>query len=386
MDAGGKDSCIRQVLTGINPAGCQVYGFKQPSAQEMEHDWLHRTRKLFPERGRICVFNRSYYEETLVVRVHPNYLSSYGLTGLYEDAQFTDPVSPHVLWDDRFDSIRHMELHAARNNTVVLKFMLHVSKQEQAHRLLKRIDIPGKNWKFSHSDLSERAEWGHYMKAYSELLPETSRPWAPWYVIPADDKPYCQMVVTDIIHRAVSGLQLTYPDVSPRSIERLGTARQAIIADMDATKQAHQKLAKFNNSSWRELSREQKEAAVQLGYSKATWNQTCTTMRPNPTMSVDSAWAKDLTEDMVKDKIRETPYLSLPIYKQKAALELGYEPRTWNDENAFLPICTVDWHDIDSHELRNACKNLGYTERTWNARAVAIRARLATKKDGVVNE
>eukprot|EP00035_Acanthoeca_spectabilis_P007719 m.142070 g.142070 ORF g.142070 m.142070 type:complete len:671 (-) comp14054_c0_seq8:223-2235(-) len=373
MDAGGKDSCIRKVLSGVNPAGCQVYGFKQPSAQEMEHDWLHRTRKLFPERGRIGVFNRSYYEETLVVRVHPNYLRSYGLTGLYEDAQFSDPVSPHILWEDRFDSVRHMELHAARNNTVILKFMLHVSKQEQAARLLNRINVPSRNWKFSHSDLSERAVWGHYMKAYGELLPETSRPWAPWYVVPADNKPYCQMVVADIIQRAVEGLDLSFPKVSKLAVERLQSARTVIHADLDATTKAHAELRNFNHCEWKALKASQKEAAVLLGYSKATWNMSCSTIRPDPSLSADSAWGQEMAENIMSDKIRETPFHSLPVFKQLAAQELGYEPQTWNDPKFQLPIYEKSWNDIEPDTLRNACKNLGYNERTWNTRATAIR-------------
>ena len=190
MDAAGKDSTIRAVMSGVNPAGCQVFSFKQPSTEELDHDFLWRTTKCLPQRGRIGVFNRSYYEETLVVRVHPEYLGGQKLPR---------QVDLDDLWQERFESIRDHEKHLARNGTVILKFWLNVSQQEQHNRFLSRLDDQRKNWKFSASDLSESKLWKDYMHAYEQVLNATSRPWAPWYAIPADDKPYMRLQVAEII-------------------------------------------------------------------------------------------------------------------------------------------------------------------------------------------
>lgn len=204
MDAAGKDGTIRAVMEGVNPAGCQVYAFKQPSPEELDHDFLWRTTCRLPERGRIGIFNRSYYEEVLVVRVHPGFLAGQRLPGL------EDPAS---LWPQRLESIRDHEKHLARNGVVILKFWLNISKVEQRKRFLSRLDDPDKNWKFSTSDVKERASWDAYMAAYEDALRETSRPWAPWYAIPADDKPYMRMVVAEAIVERLGELDLAYPVV-----------------------------------------------------------------------------------------------------------------------------------------------------------------------------
>lgn len=204
LDAAGKDSTIRAVASGINPAGCQVSNFKQPSAEELDHDFLWRSASRLPERGRIGIFNRSYYEEVLVVRVHPEYLAHQRLPEGFDSER---------IWDHRFDSIRDHERHLARNGTVILKFWLNVSREEQKRRFLARIDVPEKNWKFSMADIRERGHWDEYMHAYEEALRATSRPWAPWYAIPADDKPFMRLAVAEILRRTLKGMELHYPTI-----------------------------------------------------------------------------------------------------------------------------------------------------------------------------
>lgn len=226
VDAAGKDGTIRKVLSGVNPAGCQVFSFKQPSAEELDHDFLWRTAKRLPERGRIGVFNRSYYEEALVVRVHPEYLGGQRIPGV-------DPANlPEDFWEQRFRSIRDHEEHLARNGTVILKFWLRVSRLEQAHRLLRRLERPEKNWKFSAGDLSERKLWDHYTEAYQELLPATSRPWAPWYAIPADDKKDMRAIVSSIIAETIESLPLRWPQVSAEQREGHEIYREALRAEI----------------------------------------------------------------------------------------------------------------------------------------------------------
>ena len=205
MDAAGKDGTIKAVMSGINPAGCQVHSFKKPSENELDHDFLWRTSVRLPERGRIGIFNRSYYEEVLVVRVHPQILMGQRLP-------FIPPGDQ--VWEQRLESITDHELHLARNGTVVLKFWLNVSKQEQKERFLARIQEPEKNWKFHPADVAERGHWDDYMAAYEDALNATSRSWAPWYAIPADDKPYMRTTVADIIVRSLESLDLSYPAVS----------------------------------------------------------------------------------------------------------------------------------------------------------------------------
>ena len=219
MDAAGKDSTIRAVMRGINPAGCQVYGFKKPSTLELDHDFLWRTSKRMPERGRIGIFNRSYYEEVLVVRVHPSIL---------EGQRLPEPIDLETVWDERLESIRNQELHLSRNGTVILKFWLNVSKAEQKTRFLSRLDEPEKNWKFEYGDVVERRYWDDYMQAYESALNATSRPWAPWYSIPADNKPYMRSCVADIVVDALSKLGLEYPDPLPELKDKIGQIKKEL--------------------------------------------------------------------------------------------------------------------------------------------------------------
>jgi PPK2 family polyphosphate:nucleotide phosphotransferase len=205
MDAGGKDSTIRAVMSRVNPAGCQVFSFKQPSSLSLDHDFLWRTTRCLPERGRIGIFNRSYYEEVLVVRVHPE---------LLQRQKLPQPLNLRQIWTRRYESIRNHEKHLAENGTIILKFWLNVSKEEQKRRFLSRLSEPQKYWKFSAADLKERKLWGKYMKAYEAALRTTSLPWAPWYAIPADDKPYMRMCVAEIIVKTLRSLRLRYPTVT----------------------------------------------------------------------------------------------------------------------------------------------------------------------------
>ncbi len=202
MDAAGKDSTIRAVLSGVDPAGCEVYSFKRPSETDLDHDFLWRTALCLPQRGRIGVFNRSYYEEVLVVRVHPEYLGNQKLP---------DEVPLEKLWKQRYDSIRDHEKHLARNGTVILKFWLNVSQDEQRDRLLARLDEPEKNWKFESGDLDERARWKDYMRAYEDALNATSTAHAPWYAIPADSKSFMRAAVADIVVRTLKSLDMGWP-------------------------------------------------------------------------------------------------------------------------------------------------------------------------------
>lgn len=219
MDAAGKDSTIRAVTRGLNPAGFQVFSFKQPSPEELDHDFLWRSARRLPERGRIGIFNRSYYEEVLVVRVHPEYLQNQRLPWM---------PSPTALWEERFDSIRDHEHHLARNGTIVLKFFLNVSHAEQRRRFLSRIVQPKKNWKFSSTDLSAREDWPAYQEAYEACLRNTSRQWAPWYAIPADSKPFMRLKVAEILEQTLIGLDSRYPDPEPDQQARLQAARHRL--------------------------------------------------------------------------------------------------------------------------------------------------------------
>ncbi len=212
MDAAGKDGTIRAVLTGVNPAGCQVYSFKQPSSLELDHDFLWRSVCALPERGRIGVFNRSYYEEVLVVRVNPELLAAQRLPHIPEG---------NALWSQRLESIRDHERHLARNGTVVLKFFLHVSREEQRQRFLSRLKEDHKQWKFSAADLRERVNWDDYMHAYEEALNETSREWAPWYAIPADDKHFMRTTVAEIIVAHLRKLDINYPEIAETDRRRI---------------------------------------------------------------------------------------------------------------------------------------------------------------------
>jgi PPK2 family polyphosphate:nucleotide phosphotransferase len=225
MDAAGKDGTVRAVMSGVNPAGCQVYSFKQPSAEELDHDFLWRCSVRLPERGRIGIFNRSYYEEVLVVRVHPEYLQDEKLPHLPKDLD--------DLWQERFESIRNWEQHLARQGTVILKFWLNVGRDEQKKRFLSRIEEGEKNWKFSSGDIKERARWKDYIKAYEDALRSTSRPWAPWYAIPADDKAFMRLQVATIINNTLKNLGLEYPELSPAEREKLAEMKAALEAEED---------------------------------------------------------------------------------------------------------------------------------------------------------
>lgn len=211
MDAAGKDSTIRAVMSAADPAGCHVHAFKQPSEDELQHDFLWRTTLRLPAKGMIGIFNRSYYEEVLVVRVHPEYLAAQHL-----------PEVPHNgdIWEQRLKSIRDHERHLARNGTVILKFWLNVSRDEQRRRFLSRLQEAEKHWKFSEQDVEESKHWEAYMRAYEAAINATARPWAPWYAIPADDKPYMRVCVAEIIVDALKRMNLDYPRIDAETLKR----------------------------------------------------------------------------------------------------------------------------------------------------------------------
>jgi len=219
MDAAGKDGTIKHVMSGVNPQGCQVYCFKQPSAEEVDHNFLWRSMKALPERGRIGIFNRSYYEDVLVVKVHPEIL---------EGQKLPDGKRGKSFWDARYDDINAFERHLDRNGTTVVKFFLHVSKKEQKRRFLERLGDEEKQWKFSLADLRERGFWDEYQDAYEDCLTATSTPWAPWYVIPADHKWAMRAVVAGILARRVNDLGLRFPEVTDEQRKRLAAARRSL--------------------------------------------------------------------------------------------------------------------------------------------------------------
>ena len=220
MDAAGKDGAIRHVMSGVNPQGCEVFSFKQPTADELEHDFLWRTNRHLPERGRIGIFNRSYYEEVLVVRVHPEILRSQGLS-----EELCDEKN---IWKERYRSIVDLENHLQRNGTKVIKFFLHLSKGEQRKRFLERIDEPDKNWKFSLADIHERKYWKHYMKAYEDCLNATSTEHAPWFVVPADDKENARLIVSRIVLDGLNELKMAYPKTTTKRRLELKSIRKLL--------------------------------------------------------------------------------------------------------------------------------------------------------------
>jgi len=220
MDGAGKDGAIRHVMSGINPQGCQVFSFKQPSANELEHDFLWRTTRVLPERGRIGIFNRSYYEEVLVVRVHPEILRSEGLPGELGDRK--------NFWEERYRSIVDLEEHLHRNGTRTVKVFLHISPEEQRKRFLERIDEPEKNWKFSAADIRERTFWKRYMEAYEECLQATSTDHAPWYAVPADNKDDARLIVSQIVLDSLDELKMAYPKTTPKRGRELNTIRKLL--------------------------------------------------------------------------------------------------------------------------------------------------------------
>ncbi len=221
MDAAGKDGVIKHVMSGINPQGCQVFSFKHPSAEERQHDFLWRTTRDLPERGRIGIFNRSYYEEVLIVRVHPEILAAQGIPD----------VDPKAVWDERFGSIRGLERHLHANGTRVIKFFLHLSKEEQRQRFIERIDKPAKNWKFSEADIEERKYWKQYMKAYEKCLSETSTRESPWYVVPADDKENARLIVSQIVMQTLENLKMSFPRTTERRARELQAIRRELVRE-----------------------------------------------------------------------------------------------------------------------------------------------------------
>jgi PPK2 family polyphosphate:nucleotide phosphotransferase len=225
MDAAGKDSAIKHVMSGVNPQGCQVFSFKHPSAEDLDHDFLWRTNLCLPERGRIGIFNRSYYEEVLVVRVHPEILAAQRLPDVPKDEE--------EFWRKRYRSIVELENHLTRNGTRIIKFFLHLSKEEQRRRFLKRIDEPDKNWKFSPADVTERTFWKKYMTAYEACLSATSTQQAPWYVVPADDKENAQLIISAVILETMKELDLAYPKVDARRARELQMIRRRLAAEKD---------------------------------------------------------------------------------------------------------------------------------------------------------
>jgi len=223
LDAAGKDGTIKHIMSGVNPQGCQVYSFKQPSAEEIDHDFLWRANRALPERGRIGIFNRSYYEDVLVVKVHPEFLAKQKLPrGTVVDDRF---------WQARYEDINAFERHLDRSGTKVVKFFLHVSKDEQRRRFLSRVEHPNKYWKFSPTDLAERAHWDEYMDAFEEALTKTSTEHAPWYVIPADYKHVMRTMVAGVVVRVIKSLDLSYPKVGPEKLEAVEKARAELLAE-----------------------------------------------------------------------------------------------------------------------------------------------------------
>jgi len=223
MDAAGKDGTIRHVMSGINPQGCQVFSFKAPSAEERDQAYLWRSMKAVPERGRIGIHNRSHYEEVVIVRVHPEIL---------QGQQLPDEMKQDKrIWQERFAHINDFKRYLSENGTVVLKFFLHVSRKEQKKRFLERIADPSKNWKFSSADVRERDFWGDYMKAYEDVFTHTSTPWAPWHIIPADNKSFTRLAVADIIAETMEGLTLDYPMLSTAQKQELAKAKRALLAE-----------------------------------------------------------------------------------------------------------------------------------------------------------
>jgi PPK2 family polyphosphate:nucleotide phosphotransferase len=223
MDAAGKDSAIKHVMSGVNPQGCQVFSFKHPSTEELEHDFLWNATRRLPERGHIGIFNRSYYEEVLIVRVHRRILTNEDLPPAL--------VQKKHFWRDRYRSIVNLEDHLHRNGTRVLKFFLHLSKDEQQKRFLKRIDNPEKNWKFSADDIKERKYWDRYMKAYEECLSATSTDTAPWYIVPADDKETTGLVISQTILDTLQGLKMAYPKTNPQRRRDLLAIRKQLVKE-----------------------------------------------------------------------------------------------------------------------------------------------------------
>ena len=226
MDAAGKDGTIKHVMSGINPQGCQVFSFKSPSAEELSHDYLWRTTKRMPERGRIGIFNRSYYEEVLITKVHPEFLLKQNIPNIYT----VDDITPE-FWETRYTHINNFEKQQHDSGTIILKFFLHLSKEEQKARFLSRIQDKKKNWKFTINDINERQKWDFYQEAFEKAINNTSTPWAPWYIIPADNKWFMRTVVCDILVQTLEGMNLKYPEVGPAAKKKLKEAKEMLLAE-----------------------------------------------------------------------------------------------------------------------------------------------------------
>lgn len=222
MDAAGKDSTIKHVMSGINPQGCQVFSFKHPSAEELDHNFMWRYTKALPERGRIGIFNRSYYEEVLIVKVHPEILANQRIPNGKPSKEF---------WQHRYDDINCLERHLTQNGTVILKFFLHLSKEEQCARFIDRLEDPQKHWKFSDADLKERGYWDEYMAAYEDCIRETNTAWAPWHVIPADHKWVSRAMVAHIVTKTIASLDLKYPEVTKDKLASINDAKKKLAAE-----------------------------------------------------------------------------------------------------------------------------------------------------------
>ncbi len=224
LDAAGKDGVIKHVMSGVNPQGCSVFSFKSPSTEELDHDYLWRAHKCVPERGRIGIFNRSYYEEVLIVRVHPTLLRA---------EKLPDEMITKHIWDQRYEDINAFEQYLTRNGVVIRKFFLHISKEEQKRRFLERLEDPKKNWKFSMADVNERGFWKDYQEAYEEMIQNTARKYAPWFVVPADNKWFTRLIVASAIIQALDELQLSFPDVDKAKKKELEAVRRSLIAQKD---------------------------------------------------------------------------------------------------------------------------------------------------------
>ena len=222
MDAAGKDGAIKHVMSGVNPQGCQVFSFKAPSHEELDHDYMWRCLRRLPERGRIGIFNRSYYEDTLVVRVHPELLQAQKIPPAFVGKR---------IWKERFEDIRNIERYLTRNGVLIRKFFLHVSKEEQKKRFLERIDTPEKNWKFAASDVRERGHWDDYMTAYEDMIRRTATKDAPWYVVPADNKWFTRVVVAAAVIEALDSLQVAYPKVGKEQLDDLAACKEVLLAE-----------------------------------------------------------------------------------------------------------------------------------------------------------
>eukprot|EP00656_Telonema_subtile_P018868 TRINITY_DN20249_c0_g1_i2.p1 TRINITY_DN20249_c0_g1~~TRINITY_DN20249_c0_g1_i2.p1 ORF type:complete len:480 (+),score=119.03 TRINITY_DN20249_c0_g1_i2:174-1613(+) len=366
MDAAGKDSTIAAVLSGVNPAGVQVYSFQQPSAEELAHDCLWRTAARMPERGRIGVFNRSYYEEVLVLRVHPEYLKAKQLARLPEAAEH-EAMCDHQFWDERFESILDHEKHMARNGTIILKFMLNVSKEMQGRRLLRRIDDSTKNWKFSPTDLKERAHWAQYQAAYEQAIARTSTEHAPWYVVPADNKHFMKQCVADIVVRAIKSIQpsLRAPIVSASTLESLKDAKRQLVQELSADlKEARQAtLARSSSEQSRRRAsklKRKKELEAEAHLEAA---------------AAEGVHAEEEQHDDVQDSSDEVErhgirtcvpnnWAQLSKEQRAAAKKLGYSCRAW-DNHLETDIDDLMWNEL-SHGQRRSAKTLGIEHDTWD--------------------